>query len=101
MKSWTAEEIKKLRLRLGWSAADFSRRFGCTSDVVLKWERGAQSPSPEDIMQLSRLEFYLESYSEQMARGPVADIALSAMRLNQIYENDVTAFSVEAFRRHT
>ncbi len=96
---WTAEEIKSLRLRLGWSAADFARRFGCTSEMIMDWERGAMSPSPDDVLQLSRLEFHLESYCEQVVRGPVADVALSALKLNQIYKYDVTAFQIDQ-RRH-
>lgn len=92
---WTAAKIKTLRLRLGWSAADFSRGFGCTGELVLNWERGVHAPSSEDVMQLNRLEFYLESYSEQVARGPVADFAMSSMHLQQIYQRDVSIFSSE------
>lgn len=101
MGIWTAEKIKMLRLRLGWSAADFSRRFGCTCEVTIDWERGLRSPSPDEMMQLNRLEFYLESYSDQVARGPVADFAMSAMCLQQIYQNDVSAFSSDSTRRNT
>jgi transcriptional regulator with XRE-family HTH domain len=91
MSKWTAEEIKTLRLRLGWSAADFSRRFGCLSDVVLAWEKGAQHPSPDDILQMDRLEFHLENYCEQMSRGPKADEVLSTFKLEQIHQDSLRA----------
>lgn len=93
MGTWTAQKIKSLRLRLGWSSADFSRRFGCTCEVTMDWERGVCPPTPTDILQLNRLEFYLESYCEQIARSPVADFAMSSRHLQQIYQNDVSAFS--------
>ncbi len=93
MNKWSAEKIKSLRLRLGWSAADFARRFGCTSDVIMEWEKGTLPPSPEDLMQFDRLEFYLESYSEQVSRGPIADFALNTLRLNQIYHVEVNQFT--------
>jgi len=85
MSKWTAIEIKGLRLRLGWSAADFSRRFGCLSDVILNWEKGVQTPSSDDERQLDRLAFYLESYCEMVLREPIAEQVLKAEGLDQIH----------------
>ncbi len=46
---WTKERIKDLRLRLGWSVAEFSRRLGCVADLVIDWEKGLITPSPDDL----------------------------------------------------
>jgi len=88
MHNWTAEEIKCLRLRLGWSAADFARRFGCISNQVLAWERGDSAPSPDDVLQLHRLQMHVESYSEQLQREPLAEHVIKLSGCEQIH-NDV------------
>lgn len=98
MKNWSAEEIKGLRLRLGWSAADFSRHFGCQANLVLDWERGVHSPSPDDILQLTRLEHHLFVYSEQMERAPLADSTLHNHGLEQIYEEQIRRLNKELSR---
>jgi transcriptional regulator with XRE-family HTH domain len=89
MNSWTANEIKNLRLRLGWSAAEFSRHVGCLSEIILDWEKGAKSPSPDDVLQLKRLEFHSESYCEQVIRDSEADRAFKSLSLEQICQTDI------------
>ncbi|MCB0350228.1 MAG: helix-turn-helix transcriptional regulator [Bdellovibrionales bacterium] len=90
MKNWTVEEIKTLRLRLGQSAAEFSRHFGCPIDLIFDWEKGSQSPSPDDVLQFVRLESHLESYCEQVLRDSVADKMLKQMGLEQICQTDLS-----------
>ncbi len=84
---WGAEEIRSLRLRLGWSAADFARRFGCLSQLVSDWERGTQVPTSDDILQLQRLSLYVDSYSEQVQRGPVAEQVLKSGGFEQVHND--------------
>ncbi len=84
MNKWTAAEIKKLRLSLGWSAANFSRHFSCQANLILEWENGAQVPSPDDLLQMKRLEFHLESYCDQVIRDASADRLLKQTGLEQI-----------------
>jgi transcriptional regulator with XRE-family HTH domain len=90
MTKWTADKIKRLRLRLGWSTADFSRRFGCQTEVVMNWELGLQQPTLDDARQLDRLEFYLESYSEQVARDPIAENIIKSEGLDQVHQDHVS-----------
>lgn len=40
---WTPETIKTLRLRLGWSAADFGRHLGVKAQTVMTWESSSTS----------------------------------------------------------
>lgn len=86
---WTAKEIKILRLRLGWSAVDLSHRMGCSSSLILDWEKGAASPSSDDLRQLERLLFSLETYNEQVTRGSEAESQLKNRGLEQIYKYDL------------
>ncbi|OFZ12374.1 MAG: hypothetical protein A2Z20_00930 [Bdellovibrionales bacterium RBG_16_40_8] len=84
MKIWRPEEVKELRLRLGWSAADFSRHFKYHVDIVIAWEIGDNFPSATDKLLLERLEFDLEDYSDMLHKTPTAEIALNRMGLSQI-----------------
>ena len=86
---WTAQEIRRLRLRLGWSSVDLSHRMGCSVDLVLGWEKGEAPPSTDDIRQLDRLLFHLESYNEQVTRGSEAEPQLKERGLEQIYKSDL------------
>lgn len=45
--------IKSLRLRLGWTQSDLSRRLGCTVKDVESWETGQITP---DIFVSSEIE---------------------------------------------
>jgi len=95
MNNWTAVEIKTLRLRLGWSAADFSRHFGCSSELIFDWEKGGQRPSSQDILQLNRLQFHLQSYSDQIQRDSFADRILQNQQLAQISRSDLMSRIIE------
>lgn len=84
---WTADRIRSLRLRLGWSAADFARRFGCLSNLIMDWEKGAQRPSSDDCLQLHKLSLHVELYSEQMQRAPLAEEVLRTGGFEQVHND--------------
>lgn len=86
---WTAENIRVLRLGLGWSRADFSRRLGCAVDTVIEWEKGTLSPTADDARQLERLVFYLDSYSEVIERQAQAEPLLRDLQLEQIHRERI------------
>jgi transcriptional regulator with XRE-family HTH domain len=90
MAKWSAGEIKNLRLRLGWSAADFGRRLGCISQTINDWELGRKSPTADDERQLDRLAFYIESYSQQLAREPIAELYLREQGLSQVHQEQIS-----------
>ena len=89
MRIWRAEEIKGLRLRLGWSAANFARHLNYSIDIILAWERGEKNPSPTEGLQLERLEFNLDEYCDQLHVCPIAEIELNKMGLSQICLTDI------------
>jgi len=89
MKKWAAEDIKNLRLRLGWSAAEFARFFGGKADLVMRWESDEASPSPDDILQFDRLSFYAESHSQAILREPLAELRLTELGREQIHSDSL------------
>jgi transcriptional regulator with XRE-family HTH domain len=84
MYIWTSKKIRELRLRHAWSVADFARRLDCSPELISEWEKGLNSPSPEKVMQLNRLEFQLDDYCEQVVREPMAECALKSGHLAQV-----------------
>ncbi len=52
----SAEEIKSLRLTLGWSQQKFGSQLGVGITTVLRWERGYAKPSPLALKELQSLK---------------------------------------------
>lgn len=86
---WSAEKIQQLRLGLGWSAADFSRRLGVMSEVVQSWEAGKSQPTSDDIRQIERLSFYLDSYSSVLERQSTSENILATNNFEQVHRSDL------------
>jgi ribosome-binding protein aMBF1 (putative translation factor) len=86
---WTATHIQTLRLGLGWSRADFSRRLGCAVETIEEWEKGRLSPTADDARQLERLIFYLDTYSEVIERQAQAEPHLRDLQLEQIHRTEL------------
>jgi transcriptional regulator with XRE-family HTH domain len=84
---WTPKAIRSLRLRLGWSAADFSRHFGCLSSQILDWESGSGNPSQSDIFQLQRLTLTLEAYSTRMQCSSLSDQVIKSHGVEQVHND--------------
>lgn len=87
MNKWAADDIKSLRLRLGWSAAEFARFFGGPADLIMQWERGETAPGPDDNLQFDRLSFHAESHSQAILREPLAERRLSELGREQIHSD--------------
>ena len=82
---WTSEKITELRLQLGWSVADFARRFGVKSETVSGWESGEKSPTPDDCRQLEFLSFQNLNYNESLRAQAQAEALISENNYEQIY----------------
>lgn len=87
--SWSGEKIQQLRLGLGWSAADFARRLGVSSDSVINWECGVTAPTPDDLRQIERLAFYLDSYSSVLERASSSEALLATHNYEQVHRSDL------------
>ena len=94
--NWTAEELRQLRYRLGWSRAELARGLGCEVDQISAWEASESSP---DSTHRNRLQLYLhqaEMVAENVQRRPVAEVIMNDRGLAQIHENDVIDSLIDA-----
>lgn len=51
----TADRIKALRESRGWTQAELARRMNMTRNGINSWEQGLSMPSPQSLVDLSRL----------------------------------------------
>lgn len=56
----TADKIKNIRSKLGWSQEKFARRLGVSHTTVNRWERGKTTLSPMAVSVFERLARELE-----------------------------------------
>lgn len=83
------EDIRQLRQRLGWSAAEMARRMGCSVDIVTAWEAGHQSPDPEILQQMEYLDNHMRSYSDRISQTPMAEKVMHEDQLSQLTHRDL------------
>lgn len=84
---WTSQSIIELRLQLGWSVAEFSRRFGVPAKTVQSWENNSQSPTADDLRQLDFLSFQSKGYSEALAEQAQAEALINSENYEQIHRS--------------
>ena len=89
--SWNPQQIRTLRLQLGWSAADFGRRMACSVDMVLSWEAGDATPDIEMRNQFIFLANYVEKNARRLAQQPYADELMHKEQLAQVTHDIVSA----------
>lgn len=82
-------ELRELRLRLGWSLAEMSRRMGCHQSLVLKWESNHQNPDPEIIRQYLSLRSFVDEQAERTRQMPLAESLLKDEQLSQCSQEEV------------
>lgn len=51
----TADRIKALRESRGWTQAELARRMNMTRNGINSWEQGLSMPSPQSLVDLTRL----------------------------------------------
>lgn len=83
------EDIRQLRQRLGWSAAEMARRMGCSVELIAAWESGHQSPEPEVLNQMEYLDSHIRSYSEKISQTPMAEKIMQDDHLSQLTHRDL------------
>jgi transcriptional regulator with XRE-family HTH domain len=97
-------DVKSLRQRLGWSAAELARRLGTQVETILSWELGpgavsqkaAISPVPpippipiETLHELQALANFVDSNAQRIASQPAAEILLRDRGIEQIVTDEV------------
>lgn len=81
---FSPSDIRNLRLRLGWTAAELGRRMGCTVRLVMDWESGATNPSGDVLNQLRYLHAHTEQIAMHVAQGPLAEVRMTEEKLAQV-----------------
>lgn len=88
-KVWTGECIRHLRCQLGWSRAELSRRLGLDLEAVKALELGSFPQSEELILQLDRMQGYLNDQRQHLTHQPIAEALLRERGISQIEFEEV------------
>lgn len=87
--NWTADSIRHLRYRMGWSRAEMARCVGCNMQHVLDWETGGGLPESGHRNTLLHFFRQAESNAERIMRRPVAERLMEDRNLAQIHDTEV------------
>jgi transcriptional regulator with XRE-family HTH domain len=85
----TADELRKLRRRLGYTQAEMARRVNTSLETVSAWESGSLALADEFRNALLRIYQQAENAADQVARRPIAEILMKDRGLSQIHDADV------------
>jgi len=89
MKKWSAQDVRELRWRLGWSQAEFARHLGCRQQTISEWETGVYEPQNAYSKLLSHLEGESDLYVSRIKIEAVADALLNEHNCSQITHTEV------------
>ena len=81
---WNSENIRLLRLRMGWSQSDLARRLACEWQFVHEWEEGLGQPPREAAQNLELLFHQAELATMEMIQSTQAEILLEERELESI-----------------
>lgn len=86
---WAREQIKNLRLRMGWEPSDLARRLNCKCEEVLAWEHGEVSCDEKYSSMLSLLNTQADSCAWEMKNSAIAEVILEDAHTSQIMLSEV------------
>lgn len=87
--SWSADEIRQLRYRLGWSRAELARILSLAPATVTSWEEGQIHPNDAHCNALLAILNQAESNAEKIQRRPIAEVVMRDRGLSQIHDLEV------------
>jgi transcriptional regulator with XRE-family HTH domain len=111
VRDWFADEVRRLRLKKGWSQADLAARLFCSEQKVGHWETSYRTPSDvEDCKALDRtfdLDNHFAGMFPHIRREPVPDVLWKLLKAEdeasevRSYENQVIPglMQIEAYVR--
>jgi transcriptional regulator with XRE-family HTH domain len=92
---WSAEEVRQLRYRLGWSQAEMARCLKLELATLSSVETG-QTPLPESLSsELIRILYQADSNAERVQRRPIAEVMMRDRHLCQIHDLEVVESIIE------
>jgi transcriptional regulator with XRE-family HTH domain len=87
--NWTAQEIRQLRCRLGWSQAELARQMKTELAQISAWELGASPLGDQYRSRFAQFFHQAEMNAERIQRRPIAEIIMRDRGLSQIHDFDV------------
>ena len=87
--NFTAQEIKQLRGRLGWSQAELARQMKTELAQISAWELGAAPLGEQYRSQFAQIYHQAEMNADRVQRRPIAEIIMRDRGLSQIHDFDV------------
>lgn len=81
---WNKDNLRNLRLRLGWSKSDLARRLKCSISDVDAWEEGTTKIEFEFKGELEIMLRQCQECSDEVKNRPASDEALDKNALGQI-----------------
>lgn len=85
---WSAERVRMLRLRLGWSQAELARQLSCHVDLVKSWESEDSNLDAEVTDQLERWSFAADNRSDKTQAHPQRERDLIDQGIEQLFDTD-------------
>jgi hypothetical protein len=93
--TWTADEIRQLRYRLGWSRAEMARNLKMDVESFTELEMGQGEISGELRSSLVRILYFADANADRVQRRPIAEVVMKDLGVSQIHDLDVEE-SIEA-----
>ncbi|MBX7232506.1 MAG: helix-turn-helix domain-containing protein [Bdellovibrionales bacterium] len=88
-----AQELRRIRLRLGWSVAEMARRLDCPLDFVFKMESGEDNIPQKYSDQLYHWSNQIEEISSRVAQIPWAETNMNKKSLSQMSQDELWEIS--------
>lgn len=88
---WTKENIRSLRLRLGWSKSELAYRLHCSTDQIEIWETKGPIMDSSTASELEIILRQAEAYSDEVQYTPAAENRCDQQALEQIEFSRVKA----------
>jgi transcriptional regulator with XRE-family HTH domain len=87
--TFSNEQIRKLRQRLGWSLAEMARQMGCSTDLISAWETGSSKPDQDAVNQLCFLQGHVDEASVHTLQAPLAEVEMETRGMAQLTHTDL------------
>jgi len=88
---WTKENLRSLRLRLGWTKSDLARRLGCSQEIIASMEDGSLEIDLSAQGDLQVILRHAETCSDEVKHTPACENEMDRSALEQVEFSRVKA----------
>lgn len=86
---WKQDQIRLLRLRLGWTQSDLARRLSCEAEIIEALEQGTMSIEAHFVHKLELIAHQADLCGEEIQCMPAAENLCDQEHLGQVELNKV------------